>query len=67
MKSFAVPAGMTAEQVLEALGQQPAAAVDATTEPQLQPQPKRARQRSGQFKGDDPATADANEAWAAEN
>jgi hypothetical protein len=65
MKSFAVPAGMTAEQVLEALGQQPAAAVKTTTEPQAQA--KRARQRSGQFKGDDPATPDANEAWTPES
>jgi hypothetical protein len=42
MKSFAVPAGMTAEQVLEALGQQPTAAPQApvpAAEPA--PQPKR--------------------------
>ena len=39
MKSFAVPAGMTVEGVLKAMGQEPAAEIKPTPEPQPKRRP----------------------------
>lgn len=58
MKSFAVPAGITPEQMLQAMG------VDVGPPPE---QAKRSRQRSGQAKDDESSTTDAAESLTAEN
>jgi hypothetical protein len=62
MLSFSVPAGMTVEQVLQAMNPQPVPPL-----PLQQDMPKRARVKGGRFKADDPATPDADEAWEAES
>jgi hypothetical protein len=61
MKSFAVPAGMTVEQILQAMNPQSMPAL-----PMQQDVPKRARVK-GKFKADDPGTPDVDEAWEAES
>jgi hypothetical protein len=57
MASYALPVGVTVEEMEAALGHQAKPA-----EP-----PKRARVKSGRFRADDPATPETDEAWAAEN
>lgn len=60
--SFAISPGTSVEQMLQALGREPAQPEPAATEPAPV---KRARQSGGKFKADDPATAE-NEAWEPE-
>lgn len=58
MASFAMPQGVTVEEMLAAMGA-------PVTEPAAEPAaPKtRARVAGGKFKADDPATTDKDEAW----
>jgi hypothetical protein len=59
--SFAMPQGMTLEQMIKVMGgEQPVEELAA--EPEVRPR-KRARDAGGRLKGDDPATPE-NEAWA---
>jgi hypothetical protein len=58
MTSYALPVGTTVEEMESAMGRQPQPAAEL---------PKRARVKGGQFRADDPATPETDEAWAAEN
>jgi hypothetical protein len=58
--SFAMPPGMTLEQMIKVMGTTPP--VEVEPEPEVKPR-KRARDAGGRLKADDPATPE-NEAWA---
>jgi hypothetical protein len=58
MTSYALPVGTTVEEMEGAMGRQPQPAAEL---------PKRARVKGGQFRADDPATPETDEAWATEN
>jgi hypothetical protein len=58
MTSYALPVGTTVEEMEGAMGRQPQPAAEL---------PKRARVKNGQFRADDPATPETDEAWTAEN
>ncbi len=57
MASYALPVGVTVEEMEAALGRQVEAPAEA---------PKRARVK-GRFRADDPATPETDEAWVQEN
>lgn len=59
--SFAISPGTSIEQMLQALGREPAAPEPAAPEPA----PIKRARVGGKFKADDPATPE-NEAWEAE-
>lgn len=56
MASFAMPQGVTVEEMLEAMGA-------PAPEPKPAAPKTRARVAGGKFKADDPATPDKDEAW----
>lgn len=65
--SFSMVPGMTLQRMQRVMSGKPAAAPEPAVKPEPAPQSKRARQRGGQFKPDDLATPDVNEAWRSEN
>ena len=66
MASFAMPQGVTVEEMLEAMGApvtEPAPAAEPAAEAKPAATRTRARATGGKFKADDPATPDKDEAW----
>lgn len=62
---FAMPLGMTVEQMQRVMGQAQEPSLSLQQDEEL-PEPRCARVK-GRFKADDPITTDVNEAWEAES